>query len=135
MNLAAKIFIEEITRNDIHYQEHNDQGVRVTFRGDKKSSITLVFFFDDEGEHVAIYGWSIASVPPEKRSIMLEICNKLNCEYRWIRFYIDKDNDVSADIDAIITSSTIGSVCIELMFRMLNIIDEAYPTIMTALWN
>ena len=135
MNLASKIFIEELNRKDIHYQEHNNRGVRVTFRGEKKSNITLVFFFDDEGEHVEIYSWSIASVPPEKRSAILEVCNKLNYEYRWGRFYIDKDNEVAADMHAIITTSTIGSTCTELMFRMINVIDDAYPTIMTALWN
>ena len=64
----------------------------------------------------------------------LEICNSLNCEYRWIRFYVDEDLDIVASIDAYLDAYTCGEMCMDYIRRIVSIVDEAYPQIAKARW-
>ena len=61
-------------------------------------------------------------------------CNELNAKYRWVKFYLDKDKDVCVSLDAYIDEHTVGEECLNLVRRMINISDEAYPLFMKALW-
>ena len=61
-------------------------------------------------------------------------CNSLNQEYRWVRFYLDKDWDLICEADALLDPSSGGEECLSIVRRMVNIIDEAYPKFMKALW-
>ena len=65
---------------------------------------------------------------------MLEECNSLNGEYRWVKFYIDGDGDIAVSMDAVVDIDTVGAECIQLVNRMVNIYDDAYPRLMRAIW-
>ena len=78
--------------------------------------------------------FSIARVPKNKTAAVLEVLNALMIEYRWLRFYLDSDNEVTAAIDAVITEETAAPVAGELLARGLNIVDDIYPRIMKVLW-
>ena len=60
-------------------------------------------------------------------------CNELNNKYRWVKFYLDDDSDVVAQIDAYVDDETCGGECLSLVRRMVNIVDGGYPTLMQAL--
>ena len=62
-------------------------------------------------------------------------CNELNNHYRWVTFYIDDDADVITQIDSYVDEENCGSVCLSLVRRMVNIIDETYPDIMRTIWG
>ena len=44
--------------------------------------------------------------------------------YRWMRFYVDSDNEFTAALDAVINGETIGEECYELLGRAVSIVDD-----------
>ena len=133
-------FKNEFTRyldgRGIKYREMNENNVRISYSGDNTNDISVNVIFDEDGDGlVALRCWSFGKVPEDKRSKMLETCNDLNNNYRWVKFSIDKDNDIAVSLDAVIDIQTVGEECFQLVMRTVNIYDEAYPILMHALWS
>lgn len=121
-------------KDDIHTAKSGKDVVTVNFGGDHMDTISLKVFVDDD--NIAIYVWSICKASSAgKIAALLPILNSLNHEYRWYRFYLDNDDEVAAQIDATITTDTVGPVARELLMRGAQIVDEAYPKMMKALWS
>lgn len=130
------LFTRFLDRNDIKYTEMKDNVVKVVYSGDNLKTIPIFVFFDEDGDPiVSLKCWEIAKFKDEKLASGILACNELNKQFRWVCFYIDNDSDVLAQIDAYIDEETCGSVVTSLVRRMVNIIDEGYPTIMGALWG
>ena len=110
--------------------------VKLSFSSERMSSLNIMIIVGADNEDIALRCWTICNVPADKRNKMLDVVNKLNCDYRWYYFYIDSDEEVCAGCDAVITPDTIGPVARELAFRGANIIDDdAYPALIKALWS
>ena len=97
--------------------------------------VTIYVYFDDDGKSVHLCTSVIASIPEEKTAEIFQVINDLHCRLRWVRFYLDKDNDLVADADLIIDGVYAGAMCTELVQRTASIIDDAYPDIMKTLWG
>ena len=91
--------------------------------------------FDLDGTSAQVLTSSIASVPVEKTSKVLLTLNSANNKFRWVKFYLDDDNDVIADTDVIFNEQNVGDACIEIIMRTVSIIDDAYADIMKAIWG
>ena len=103
--------------------------------GDFKYNHVAIFVaFDSDGASVQLVSSPIARVPLEKTAALLLATNEVNCRFRWVKMYLDNDNDLIAEADLIIDEYTAGESCVELVMRMASIIDDAYPDIMKALW-
>lgn len=135
MNSAARFFIEYLEQKDVKYTINGENRVRVGFSGENATSISTLFVFGADGTNVAVRSYSIAKVPEEKIAEACILCSSLNSRFRWTRFYIDSDNEVTAAIDAVIDPHTTGAECFELLIRIVDIIDDAYPEIMKMLWS
>ena len=121
-------------REDISYTEQDERVLKIVYNGDNLETIPVYVFFDKDGDpYVQFKCWNIANFKTNREK-GIDVCNQLNHEYRWVRFYIDNDNDVVADIDAVIDEDTCGDVCFSLVGRVVSIVDEAYPTIAKARW-
>ena len=136
---AVSRFLTVLDQRKINYdhypaEEDRKERVRVDFSGDHVNNLTMVFFFDDDGESVNIKCFSICKVTPDKLMDIYVKLNELNYNYRWIKFYLDEDNEVTQSGDAIIDEETAGEECFELLGRYVNILDDCYPEIMKALW-
>jgi len=92
-----------------------------------------MFFSGDEGEYMSMYT-VFESVPKDKRFAVLEACNELNCRYKWITFYLDKDNDIVLHRDAILSVATADEEAFELLIRNIRIMDEVKPVLMKAIY-
>ncbi len=101
----------------------------------KYQHLSVRMFFDDDGNSVHMLTAPIASVPEERIPRMLETINDLHKRFRWVRFYIDDDNDLVADSDIIIDDVTAGDMCVELVMRTASIVDDVYADIMKTLWG
>lgn len=135
MNMAAQAFANYLDKNELKYKIQDSRKIMVPYSGDNMTHIHNVLTFSDDTRDVQIHVWSIARMPEEKVGNACFVCSKLNSKYRWIKFYVDSDNEITAETDAIITPSTVGEVCHELIRRMVNIVDEAYPVFMKMLWS
>lgn len=134
MNTAVKMFTDYMDRKDVKYTILKEDRVRIGFNGDNMPTISLIFAFGDDGRDVAIRVFSIAKVPEEKIGNACFACSKLNYKFRWVKFYLDRDNEVTASMDAVIDPYTTGEECYELLIRTTDIVDKAYPDIMKMLW-
>jgi len=139
MITAVNNFIGHLKENEWHYTYRtlsNDvENIGITLKGEHIQAVTVEFFFDKKGKDVNISSYSIARVPKEKINKMLEKINALNRKYRWINFYIDDDNDISASYDAIVNDDTAAEICMEHFYYFYNIIDEIYEEIMKTIWS
>lgn len=130
------LFMRYMDRNNVKYTDVKENVVKVVYTGDNLKTIPIYVFFDADGDPlVSLKCWEIANFKDEKMAAGVIACNQLNCKYRWVKFYLDKDSDVVGQIDAYVDEETGGSECLSLVKRMVNIIDESYPTFMTSLWS
>ena len=77
--------------------------------------------------------WEIESFKSNEAA-GLAVCNDLNLQFRWVKFFLDKDKDVVATLDAMLDDNSSGAECVSLLMRIVNIVDDAYPQIAKARW-
>lgn len=138
MNSAAKLFSDYLEQRNVKYSISRSNVVSVGYTGENCPSIRLHFFFGEDGRDVAIRSNSIVKIQKEKGGqhlAALIVCSELNKKYRWIKFYLNDDNEIIAEDDAVIEPHTTGEECYKLLQREVDIIDEAYPGIMRAIWG
>ena len=97
--------------------------------------IGVIGFDEPESCRAWIKCYDLGHFEGDKYAAGLLACNNANKQYRWVRFYMDGDNDVVAAMDAIVSSETVFDEMIELIVRMLQIIDDLYPEFMRARWG
>ena len=74
-------------------------------------------------------------VSKEKVSDVIFVCNELNAQFKWVTFYVDKENDATFHLDAILEPSTAAEEAFELLVRLVSIGNEdAKPIIMKAIY-
>lgn len=130
-----QLFIQHMIQEGIKYSEVNDHAVKVVYSGDNLQTIKIIVIFDEDGDPlVSVRCWEIANFK-DKLAEGYIATNKLNSEYRWVKYYLDKDYDVVASIDAYVDEATCGSECLSLVRRMVNIIDDSYPVFMRAIYG
>lgn len=140
MLASVENFINTLEEKKIKFSHYPPQGERTTevvkidYSGKHGNDLSFTFFFDPTGDTVNVKMFSICKVGEEKLMNMYVTLNEINYEYRWIKMYMDNDNEVTASGDAIINPETAGEECFEILLRYLSILDDAYPRIMKALW-
>ncbi len=137
MNASAKKFMAYLDSQSLKY-DFNDRedDVSVTIgMAAKNTTVKVTVFIDNDNSHVALRCFCIAKAPESKFGNVLVACNQCNVEYRWVKFVIDSDLDVSVYDDAIVSPETAGEELFELVLRMIGIVDDCYPTIMKSVWG
>lgn len=135
----ASKFETTLIAHDVRY-EKTEIGDRpmfiVNFGGGEFnfSHLRINVLFDADGESVQLATSTVVSIPAEKVAQALICCNKCNMRFRWIKLYIDDDNDLIAETDGIIAGDTVGDECLELLYRMVSICDDCYGDFMKAIW-
>ncbi len=140
MSLAAEKFTKFLDEKGLRYEyferkEGRNEAVRIGYKAENAESISVMFFFDDNERSINVKSFSIVKVPADKLLDIYVLLNGLNCEYRWVKFYVDDDNEVTVSGDAIIDLNSVGEECFEMMLRYIHIIDEVYPRLMKTIWS
>lgn len=133
MKICAERFIEDLKAKNLNYQvgEAEDGDVCVDFPYQGK--VTKCFFSGDEGEYLSLY-LVYERVPEDKVADVIFLCNELNCRYKWVTYYVDKDKDLMLHNDAILTADTAAKVAFELLVRLVKIAEDQKPTIMKVIY-
>lgn len=139
MSRVADIFKKFLDQKEIKYtyfepQENRKEAIRIGYSGKNASDIQLLYFFDDNANSVNVKVFDIAKIAADKLMNVYVLLNELNCEYRWVKFYVDSDNQVTVSGDAITDEANAGEELFEILVRYIQIIDEVYPRIMKAIW-
>ena len=82
---------------------------------------------DSNDVQIRIFGL-LNKISTEKRSAVLEACNKVNSELRFLKFYVDKEGNLSgqADLPTKTSEDCVGECCFELLVRGMQILDQYY---------
>lgn len=101
----------------------------------EETTVSVRSIFDDDGHTVAIRCYRLAHTKADRLDDVLKVCNELNNRFRWVKFVIDKDNDVNIETDCIVSENTAGEVVLELVQRLCGIADDAYPELMKVIYG
>lgn len=120
-----------------HKDDYEKPMIALNFGGGDFSytHVAIHVIFDLDGESAQIVTSPIAAVPVEKTSKLLMVLNDCNHKFRWVKFYLDDDNDIVANADILFDELNVGSSCVEIVMRTASIIDDAYPDIMKGIWG
>ena len=130
-----QLVINYLEQEGIKYQDTGDFSISVSYGGDNMKSVAINVFFDKDGDNVVQFDcWTIANFKG-KETAAYKVCNELNAQYRWVKFFVDNDGDIRGQIDACIDEESCGAECLELVQRSVNIIDGSYPAFMKARWS
>ena len=134
MQAFAQKFIDTMEENGIKYSEVDENTLKISFNCDNIKTVNVFALFDEDGDpFVQFRCWEIESFKSNEAA-GLAVCNALNLQFRWVKFFLDKDLDVTATLDAMLDEDTSGEECRSMMMRLVNIVDDAYPRIAKARW-
>lgn len=97
-------------------------------------SYRILFISNDDDNDVAVRVFGLVEVAKEKIDHVLPVLNDLNHRFRFLKFVCDSDGDINVEYDYPVISRPEDSA-MELVSRVANIIEEAYPKIMQAIWS
>ncbi len=134
MNACAEEFIENLKAKDLTFDAKVD--------GDGDSLVVFpmagktffLFFIGEKGESL-LTRCVVESVPEDKTIDVMVACNQLNYRFRWVKFYLDSDNDFCIQNDAIIQEGDGGEEAFRTLLQDIEILKEAKPIIMKAIYS
>lgn len=135
---TLSVAVQYLESKGFHCQlsEKNERVVRLKFKAENVESVEVLLVFDEDEHSVSCKCYNLCKFPENKKLDMYRICNELNANYRWLKFYVDEsDNTITAQLDAVIQVESCGAECYELVGRSVAIADEAYPKFMKAIWQ
>ena len=130
--------LEELERigwkyRDVQEMEDGKAHVACDVTG-KSAQVTFHFFFDADSHALSLRVFKLFATPIDKRLQIMERMNAFNAQFRWIKFFLDQDNWMNLQSDAVVNGGTSGKICVELMVRSIQIIDQTYPEFMHEIW-
>lgn len=116
-------------------EENDDQSsVWLSFGINNGGSYRIKFISRDNDNDVAVRVFAFVHSEQKNAEKLYPVLNQLNVKYRYFKLCFDSDGDVNLEYDYPVKSNPEESA-LELVVRIVKIIDEAYPLIMRALWN
>ena len=97
--------------------------------------IQIRFISTDDDNDVAVRVTELMRVKADRAKAMLPVLNRINKQYRYVKFTLDRDNDVGVQYDMPLTGDNLGECAIEMILRFVQIIREVYPELMHTLWQ
>ena len=123
-----------LTAKDFKYSLQENDRVLMGFNLDNTDSIDIIIDFDDDGDSVHFVALGIARVPENKIANVLLALNQTNMNYRWVKWFVNDNRNIMADCDAVIEDQTVNDECLEIVLRLVNIVDAVYPDLMKAIY-
>ena len=104
-----------------------------------RKDLGVNIFFGQNDTDIHIQSKDYLDVPEAKIPAIKEVCHTMNMNFRWAKFTVKEYNDggfyVRIESDQIINPETAPAVCWEIMNRLIDIGDDAYPEFMKAMWG
>lgn len=135
--LIVKAFQEKKIRFRVE-QLGRQEEIQAGFQVDCGPFVTVRFISLDDDNDVAIRALGIVGgVPKEKRPRVLEACNEINRDRRFLKFVLDRDGDVNVEYDFLMRADDgcIGEMACEVFAITMHIIDKDYPLLMKAIYT
>ena len=113
-----------------------DQWELVAGVSGKANSYQVKFITKDGGkDDVAMRVFNLVHINPGNRGNVLATLNGFQRKYRFLRYTIDKDDDVKIEYDLHTCGADIGKAATEMLLRTMKIVDDIYPELMRQVWG
>ena len=135
---ATKEICQAFDKEGFKYStEETEKSSRVTSTWGVKNgnNYRIQYISCDDDSDVSIRVYALLHIEDDKIAPILVALNKVNSTYRYVKFILDEDCDVDVEFVLPVATVNVGSSCVEMTHRFVNIIDEAYPILMKALWS
>lgn len=97
-------------------------------------SYRIRFISHDDDNDVSVRVYSLISVEADQREKVILALNDLNIKYRFIKFVLDDDGDVNMEYDYPVKCPDPSASALEMVIRIVKMVDDAYPALMRAMW-
>ena len=137
MDSFKSLFVKYMSEHDIKFTDLDDRAVKLSFSSKVvPNGVTVFAIFDKENHNgVHLVATNFVIVPEDKFAAVLMACNESNAKFRWVKFYVNDKLNVCAEADAIIDAESGGREVTELAFRISDIVDDAFPAFMKAVYS
>ena len=113
------------SKKGIKYTTHSEKArMFVSYNSDNFKSVQFISDLTEEGRLVSYHAFSLFKAKEDALAACYKFCNMMNCQYRWVRSYMDNDDEFTVALDAVLNERTAGEECYELLARMVNITDD-----------
>ena len=134
---ATQVICDEFDKAGVKYtvrELENRSLVSVSFSVKGGPHLDVLFISRDDDNDVAVRVFNIVNVPEDKRDSVLRIINQASIDYRYACFFLQKDGNVGAQYDLPVKGAAVGPVCVEILVRLMKIVENVYPNLMKCLW-
>ena len=133
MNTCCERFSALLKERELNFQVRELDNDETVISFPYKGKVTECFFGGKEGQYFSLYT-VLERVPEEKFMDVVLLCNKLNAQYKWVTYYVDKDKDILAHSDAILSMESAADEAFEILVRCLQVTEEIKPELMRAIY-
>ena len=139
-NMAAEMFKAYLDTKKIIYKSDTpyDIWIKTNIKsGNTKSSIDINVNFSKSEEYVSLLAGNFLVINNDEKYIdIYKLLNRLNMEFKWVKFYIDeKLGQIFAEQSAIIQYDSCGDEVYSLLILLLDTVEKTYPEIMKTVWS
>lgn len=135
-NLISEVFDQREVKYRIDEFE-SASVIEAAFKVTGGPAVAVRFISNSEKNDVAVRVFGLINeVPEEKRKAVLDACNRLSNEIRFVKFCLDYKFDVNVEYDflANVSDECIGECCFELFARLMMILDQKFHVLAEALY-
>ena len=118
-----------------YHLEENEQFsmIMARFEGKNIKHLLVRLICENENNVVSVRAFAIANAAKADKVKVLTLLNELNGKYRYTRFYMADNGEISAMYDLPTTcGEAFGPISHEMFIRFWNILDECYPELLAA---
>ena len=133
MITCAELFKDSLDSKGLRYDYREVEADKCIFIFPYDGENFMCIFNGDEGRYLSIRMFP-EKVPDEKYADVLLACNLLNAKFKYVKFYIDDDNEVALEDDAILSVESAADEAFELLVRTIDIYGDAKPVLMKAIY-
>ena len=121
---------------EVFIEENDEMSAAYAFFSlENGAPIQIRFISTDDDNDVAVRVTELMRVKADKTKAMLLVLNSLNKQYRFVKFTLDRDNDVGVQYDMPLEGDNLGECTIEMIMHFVQIIRGAYPKLIRTLWQ
>ena len=132
MSVYFDCAVNYLQQQGIKYTTGDDLKISVTYNTENLPHVRVNVYYDEDGTNMfTTRTWEIASFKG-KEAAGYALCNELNAQYRWGKFFLDKESDICFQCDAWVSEKTCGEETLFIIRRIVGIVDDAYPKIARA---
>ena len=138
----TELFLEALEEDDFYLDEYDfeyeflglndndDERVLVSFDMEDVPDMDVFVYFMDTETSCTMYLWDVIAFDESDFDDVVEICNTLNNNYRFARWYAMDDNTVNAQVDAIFrTGDGCGKTLVETLSMLIRVAEAGYPSL------